>query len=189
MDDLESGPLALGVVVERGRGSLPFALLHGEPLVACAAWAMGEAGVQLLDLTTPWTAVQESGMPLVWHDSLCPATPPELIAACVRRAVEADGVVAAALVVTDTVKELVEGADGSMVGRTLDREGLRHLASPLVLPASVVAALEDWPADDFPAALAALRAGHRVELVDAPTSALRVHDRADITRLEALTAR
>ena len=60
MDDLDEGPVALGVVVERDRGSLPFALLHGEPLVACAAWAMGEARVHLLDLTTPWEAVRET---------------------------------------------------------------------------------------------------------------------------------
>ena len=116
MDDLDEGPVALGVVVERDRGSLPFALLHGEPLVACAAWAMGEAGVHLLDLTTPWEAVSETGMPLVWHDALCPATPPELIAACVRRAVADDVVVAAVLPVTDTVKELIEDTDGSRGG-------------------------------------------------------------------------
>ena len=54
-------PAARGVVVERGRGSLPFALLHGEPLVACAAWAMGEAGILLLDLVTPWDDVRTSG--------------------------------------------------------------------------------------------------------------------------------
>lgn len=180
---------ALGVVMERDRGSLPFALLHGEPLVACAAWSMGEAGVHLLDLTTPWSAVRESGLPLVCHDALCPATPPELIAACVRRSVERETVVAAVLRVTDTVKELVDGADGPEVGRTLDREGLRHLASPLTLPASVVATLDDWPAVDFRAALAALQARHPVELVDAPTAARRVHDLADVARLEALTVR
>ena len=179
---------ALGVVVERDRGSLPFALLHGEPLVACAAWAMGEAGVHLVDLTTPWAAVQEAGLPFVWHDALCPAAPPELIATCVRRAVEHDHVVAAVLAVTDTVKELVGGSAGPVVRATLDRDGLRHLVSPLVLPAGVVASLGDWPAADFSAALAALRAGHPVELVEAPASAGRVHDLADVTRLAALTA-
>jgi 2-C-methyl-D-erythritol 4-phosphate cytidylyltransferase len=178
---------ALGVVVERDRGSLPFALLHGEPLIACAAWSMGEAGVQLLDLTTSWSAVQEAELPLVWHDALCPAAPPDLIAECVRRAVERGAVVAAVLAVTDTVKELVDGAGGPAVGRTLDRAGLRRLASPLVLPAPVVATLDDWPATDLRVALAALRARHRVELVDAPTSAVRVHDLADVARLEAVT--
>jgi 2-C-methyl-D-erythritol 4-phosphate cytidylyltransferase len=187
MDDLGLGPVALGVVVERDRGSLPFALLHGEPLVACAAWALGEAGVQLLDLTTPWSAVAESGLPLVWHDALCPAVPPAFIADCVRRSTELDAVVAAVIAVTDTVKELVEGTGGPTVGPTLDREGLRHLVSPLVLPADVVARLDDWPDADFPAALARLRGDHRVELVTAPPSAARVHDAGDLARLEALT--
>jgi 2-C-methyl-D-erythritol 4-phosphate cytidylyltransferase len=185
----EIGPMALGVVVERDRGSLPFALLHGEPLVACAAWAMGVAGVHLLDLSTPWEAVQEAGLPLVWHDALCPATPPDLIATCVRRAVERDAVVAAVLAVTDTVKELAERPDGPVVGDTLDREGLRHLVSPLVLPSSVVVTLDDWPDPAFATVLASVRTGRRVELVDAPSSALRVHDLADVVRLEALTAR
>jgi 2-C-methyl-D-erythritol 4-phosphate cytidylyltransferase len=187
MDDREPGPMALGVVVERDRGSLPFALLHGEPLVACAAWAMGEAGIQLLDLTTPWSDVRESGLALVWHDALCPAVPPAFIADCVRRAVERDAVVAAVLTVTDTVKEQKMGPGGPTVGRTLDREGLRHLASPLVLPAGVVASLADWPDADFPTALSHLRADHRVELLAAPASAARVHDAADLARVEALT--
>jgi 2-C-methyl-D-erythritol 4-phosphate cytidylyltransferase len=189
MEDHEQGPVALGVVVERDRGALPFALLHGEPLVACAAWAMGEALVHLLDLTARWDAVREAGLPLVWHDALCPAAPPELIADCVRRAVERDVVVAAVLAVADTVKKLVEGASGPVVGPTLDRGDLRHLASPLVLPASVVAALDAWPHADLGEALVALRADHRVELVEAPASAMRVHDLADLARLEALTQR
>ena len=48
LDDPDDA-VALGVVVDEGRGSLPFALIHGEALVACAAWAMGEAGVLPLD--------------------------------------------------------------------------------------------------------------------------------------------
>jgi 2-C-methyl-D-erythritol 4-phosphate cytidylyltransferase len=188
MDD-EGAPLAYGVVVERGRGSLPFALLHGEPLVACAALALDEAGVRLLDLTTPYAAVRESGLPLVWHDALCPGAPPDLIAACVRRAVERDVVVAAVLPVTDTVKELVDTPGGPVVGATWGRDGLHHLASPLVLPPRVLASLDDWPADDFAGALSALRAEHDVSLVEAPSSAMRVHDAADLARLEALTRR
>src|SRR5262245_8255138 len=139
-------PQPRGVVVEGGRGSLPFALLHGEPLVACAAWAMGEAGVLLLDLGTPWEEVQETGAPLVWHDALCPMTPPDFLAACVRRAVAEDTVVVGVQRVTDTVKDLVERDGVTLVGRTHDRERLRRLASPIVLPPSVVAALDGWPA-------------------------------------------
>jgi len=195
MDD-DLGPIALGVVVERDRGSLPFALLHGEPLVACAAWAMGEAGVQLLDLTTPWEAVREAELPLVWHDALCAMTPPDFLATCVRRAVADGVVVAGVLPVTDTVKELVsstgpgrgDGQEIPQVGVTHDREGLRRLASPLVLSADVVAGLADWPSTDFATALAALRAGHEVLLLEAPASAHRVRSLEDLPGLEALTA-
>lgn len=186
-DDLD--PAAYGVVVERGRGSLPFALLHGEPLVACAAWAMGEAGVHLLDLTTPWDAVREADRPLVWHDALCPMTPPDFLTACVRRAVTDDVVVAGVLPVIDTVKELVEGPDVPRVGDTLDRDGLRRLASPLVLPAGVCAGLDDWPSIDFRVALADLRRERDVALVTAPAGARRVRTAEDLALLEALTRR
>ncbi|HET7070960.1 MAG TPA: hypothetical protein VFI40_09055 [Nocardioides sp.] len=186
LDD-ELAPIALGVVVERDRGSLPFALLHGEPLVACAALAMGEAGIHLLDLTTPWEAVREAGAPLVWHDALCPTTPSHFLAACVRRVVADGVVVAGVLPVTDTVKEIVDTPDGPVVGATYDRNGLRELASPLVLPAEVVAGLADWLPTDFREALHLLRGAHEVALVDAPTSARRVRALADLPGLEALT--
>lgn len=186
---MEDGPEALGVVVEADRGSLPFALLHGESLVACAAWAMGEAGVQLVDGTTAWDDVVYADLPLVWHDALCPMTPPDFLAACVRRAVAEDVVVAGVQPVTDTVKEVVLGPDGPVVGPTHDREGLRRLASPLVIPASVVARLDDWPATDLGVALDQLRAVARVELVDAPDAARRVSGPADLALLEALTRR
>jgi 2-C-methyl-D-erythritol 4-phosphate cytidylyltransferase len=178
---------ALGVVVESDRGSLPFALLHGEPLVGCAAWAMGEAGIHLVDASTSWEAVVESGLPLVWHDALCPLTPPDFLASCVRRAVAGPVVVAGVLPVTDTVKEVVAGATGPVVGDTVDRDGLRVLVSPLVLPADVLGLLDDWPPTDFREALTALRGVSPVELVDAPASARRVSTSADLTRLEALS--
>jgi 2-C-methyl-D-erythritol 4-phosphate cytidylyltransferase len=178
---------AVGVVVERGRGSLPFALLDGESLVACAAWAMGEAGVRLLDLTTPWAEVREGGVPLVWHDALCPLTPPDFLAECVRRAVAAGAVVAGVLPVTDTVKEVA--GDPPVVGRTIDRDGLRRLVSPLVLPVGVVAALPDWPDDDLRVALRELRRSHRVELLTAPPAARRVGSETDLPLLQALTGR
>jgi 2-C-methyl-D-erythritol 4-phosphate cytidylyltransferase len=185
----ELGPLAWGVVVERDRGSLPFALLHGEPLVACAAWAMGEAGVQLLDLTTPWEEVRRAGMPLVWHDALCPMTPPDFLAACVRRSVTDDVVVAGVLPVTDTVKEVVATPEGPVIGATHDRDALRRLASPLVLPPGLVAGLDEWPSVDLGVALADLRARHETVLVTAPGSARRVHGGGDVAALESLTAR
>jgi 2-C-methyl-D-erythritol 4-phosphate cytidylyltransferase len=187
---MEDEPLrALGVVVERERGSLPFALLHGESLVASAAWALGEAGVELVDLTTTWDAVRRSGLPLVWHDALCPLTPPDFLAACVRRAVAAGVVVAGVLPVTDTVKEVVAGDGFPSVGRTLDRDALRRVVSPVVLPAAVVAELDDWPASDLRVALTALWRSHEVELVPAPPAARRVRAEEDLPLLEALAMR
>jgi 2-C-methyl-D-erythritol 4-phosphate cytidylyltransferase len=182
-------PTPLGVVVERGRGSLPFTLIHGEPLVACAAWALGEAGIRLLDLTTPWEEVCEAGAPLVWHDALCPMTPPDFLTACVRRAIDEDAVVAGVLPVTDTVKDLVEREGVTLVAQTHDRDRLRRLSSPLVLPSSVVARLGDWPDEDLVRAVGALRALGPILFVEAPTSAARVSSAPDVVRLEALTSR
>ena len=68
------GP-ALGLVVDEDRGSLPYRLLRGESLVACAAWALGAAGVTLVDFVITWEQLTTLGAPLVLHDALCPATP------------------------------------------------------------------------------------------------------------------
>ena len=65
----------LGVVPTEGRGSLPFALVHGESLVAAASWALTTAGVELFDYSVSFEAVQDAGQALVVHDPLCPLTP------------------------------------------------------------------------------------------------------------------
>ena len=116
--------------METHRGSLPFALVHGEPLVAAAAWAMGEAGVFLVDLGTGWEAVVDAGTPFVLHDALCPLTPPTFLAACVERAAGSATVTVGVRPVTDTVKELHDG----QVGATHDRADLLQVVSPVVLP-------------------------------------------------------
>jgi 2-C-methyl-D-erythritol 4-phosphate cytidylyltransferase len=186
-DDDDDRPPALGVVLEDGRGSLPFALLHGEALVACAAWAMGEAGVRLLDLSTPWEDVVDSGVSLVWHDSLCPMTPPEFLRACTQRARADQVVVVGVLPVTDTVKEIVDGPEGPLVGGTLERDELVTVVSPLVIPPFVLAALAGWPSTDLPTAVAELRQVAPVALVEAPVAARRVTSEEDVRALEALT--
>jgi len=183
-DDWRASALpALGVVLDEGRGALPFALLHGEALVACASWALGEAQVTSVDLGTPWWAVQETGDPLVLHDVLCPMTPAEFIAGCVTRAVEEDVVVVGVRPVTDTVKHVESG----FVGETVDRSGLLAVVSPLVLPASVVAALPDWPGDDLATLVDLLAREHTVVPVEAPATARRVTSEEDVRVLEALT--
>jgi 2-C-methyl-D-erythritol 4-phosphate cytidylyltransferase len=188
MDDDRAA--ALGTVADDGRGALPFALLHGEALVACAAWALGEAGVVIVDLGTAWDAVVEAEAPFVVHDALCPMVPPEFIAACVERAVAEDAVVVAVRPVTDTVKRVgVDDAGRAVVGDTVDRDGLLALASPVVLPPSVVASLSVAPTTDLLRLVRELRQAGPVVLVEAPPEARRVSSPDEVAVLEALTAR
>ena len=177
-------PPALGLVLDEDRGSLPYALIHGEALVACAAWALGEAGVTLVDTGTTWDAVRRAEEPVVLHDALCPMTPADFIASCVHRALADAGVVVASRPFTDTIKRIADG----MVGDTVDREGLTSIVSPVVLPPSVVSALVDDPGTDLVALVASLAGSHRVVLVEAPASARRVTSPEEIALLEALTA-
>ena len=175
-----------GVVVEEGRGALPFHLIHGESLVAAAAWAAGEAGVELADLTVSWPGLAERGEALVLHDPLCPMTPPAFLARCADRAAVEDVVVVGVRPVTDTVKEVA----GEVLGATVDRDALVTVCSPVVLPASVVADLDGLPATDFAVLVTALRERYgedRVVLAEAPPEARRVASDADIAVLEALT--
>jgi 2-C-methyl-D-erythritol 4-phosphate cytidylyltransferase len=181
----EDEPAALGVVVDEDRGQLPYALIHGEALVAAAAWALGEAGVTPIDTGTPWTALVEADEPFVLHDPLCPMTPPDFIAACVERAVTRGCVVVGVRPVTDTVKVVADG----LVGETVDRDELVTVASPVVLPATVVAALSGLPETDFAALVTELRRRYPVELVEAPPAARRVGSVDGLRVLEALTGR
>lgn len=183
-DAPDDGPAALGMVLDEGRGSLPYALIHGEALVACAAWALGEAGVTAIDAGIPWESVRGAGEPLVLHDSLCPMTPVDFIAACLRRALAEDAVVVAIHPVTDTIKLVADG----LVGDTVDREGLVTVASPVVLTASVVTAMADKPSTDLVELVAELAQSHRVVLVEAPAAARRVSSVDDLLVLEGLTA-
>lgn len=189
-----SAPVA-GIVVEEGRGALPFHLIHGESLVAAAAWAAGEAGIDLLDQTVPWDLVVELEQPLLLHDPLCPMTPPDFLRRCAERAGVEDRILVGVRPVTDTVKEERVAPDGGRsLGATVDRDGLVEVCSPVVLPASVVADLLGdggrLPATAFVALVAALRERYgadRVELVEAPPAARRVGSEADLQVLEALT--
>lgn len=157
----ESG--TVGVVPTDGRGSMPFALLHGESLVAIASWTVGHAGVELLDFGTSWSEVVERGAPLVIHDPLCPAVAVELVVAAVETCLATGAVVAAAL--------------GTDAGATV--------VSPVVLPAAVVAELDQWPdLDDVPAWTESLRRRWPVTFLEAPGSARRVAGEDDLASLE-----
>ncbi|GAB3249108.1 2-C-methyl-D-erythritol 4-phosphate cytidylyltransferase [Nocardioides dilutus] len=156
--------------------------MHGEPLVACAAWALGEAGVTLVDAGTPWSSLVASGEPVVLHDPLCPLTPPEFIATCVAAC--SDAVVVAVRPVTDTVKVVADGYAGS----TIDRDGLVQVVSPVVLPPDLVAALPGLPSTHLPELVARLAELHPVVTIEAPPAARRVTGPDDLPLLEALTA-
>jgi 2-C-methyl-D-erythritol 4-phosphate cytidylyltransferase len=70
----------------------------------------------------------------------------------------------------------------------VDRASLVAVASPLVLPASVVASLDDWPdLDDVPALVDQLRGRFPVTFLEAPAEARRVADESDLRLLEAAT--
>ncbi len=152
--------------------------------MACAAWAVGESGVDLVDASVAWEAFVEAGRDVVLHDSLCPMTPPAFIAACLDRARTSGHPVVAVRPVTDTVKVVAH----DRVGDTLDRESLVAVTSPLVIPASVVAGLGQRPSSDLARAVADLvAAGHGVETLAAPTEGRRVSSVEDVRLLEALT--
>ncbi len=185
LDDFWHEPLSrFGVVLEQGRGALPFALVHGEPLVACAAWALGEAGIVPADASVPWSGLRTAGATIVLHDSLCPLTPPGFLARCARVAERTGQVVVGVRPVTDTVKAV--GA-GGVLGETLPREELWSLASPIVLPVEVARELRDLPLAGTPTELLAVLPGP-VRWEEAPAAARRVTDAEDLRVLEALTA-
>jgi 2-C-methyl-D-erythritol 4-phosphate cytidylyltransferase len=183
-DPYDVAPRALGTVVEAERGSLPFALIHGEGLVACAAWALGDAGITPVDVGTTWSELVESGEPLVLHDSLCPMTPASFLSECVGLSAERAAVVVGVRPVTDTVKQVEDG----YVGATVDRESLVVVTSPIVLPAEVVAALDRLPSYDFAALAGALAARFPVVTIEAPPEGRRVASEDDGRLLEAQTA-
>ena len=171
MNQIDVDVIALGRVVDEGRGSLPFALVHGEALVACASWALSEAGVLPVDARTTMEGLVDAESALVLHDALCPMTPPGFIAACVRRAVEEDVVVVG-------------------TARAVDGTGAFVVASPIVLPTDVVDEVSDLlhdPGVDFAALTTALRERTPVVTVEGPAAAARVADLDDVRALEAST--
>ncbi len=183
-DPWGESPRGLGFVLDEDRGPLPYALVHGEALVACAAWALGEAGVRLFDASVPWTDLVAVGEPLVLHDSLCPMTPPEFIASCLRLSLAQDAVVVGVRPVTDTIKTISQ----HRIGANVDRDGLRALVSPVVLPARVVASMSSRPTSNLVDLVAELAMRENVVPAQAPAEARRVDSAADLRLLEALTA-
>jgi len=179
VEDLEP----LGCVPVDGRGSLPFALVHGESLVAAASWALGEAGIVLFDATVGFEEVRASGRDLVLHDPLCPLTPVGFLEGAADRCAETGAVVVGFRPVTDTIKRSRDGG----LRETVDRTGLREVASPVVVPAAVLGGLGTLDTDDFPTLVSTLAEHAPLEWLEAPPLARRVRDEGEIADLEALS--
>lgn len=180
MIDDDDGPL--GWVPIEGRGSLPFALVHGESLVAAASWAVGESGAQLFDASVSFEQVRRSGRALLVHDPLCPLTPADFLAGAAELSSETGRVVVAFREVTDTIKH----REGDRLGETVDRTTLRAVASPVVIPATALAELESLP-PDFAELVGVLAGRVEIEWLPAPALARRIHDLDDLAVLEALS--
>lgn len=174
---------ALGWVPLDGRGSLPFALVHGESLVAAASWAVGEADIQLVDASVTFAQVRESGRPLLLHDPLCPLAPVDHLVAALELCVSTGQVVAGFRPVTDTVKH----ADGDLLGGTVDRAGLRTVTTPVVLPAAVLADLDGVDTSDLAVLVASLAQRGPVAWIESPALAGRIVDEPSLRVLEALS--
>ena len=173
----------LGIVPTDGRGSLPFALVHGESLVAAASWSVTTAGAELFDYSVSFESVRESGRALLVHDPLCPLTPADFLEDAIAECEETGAVVVGVRPVTDTVKE----HDGDTLGATLDRADLVCVTSPVVLPATVVAALDALDLDDLPAFVAELSQRFPVRHLEAPSLGRRILDEDDLEVLVALS--
>ncbi|MGN6250395.1 MAG: 2-C-methyl-D-erythritol 4-phosphate cytidylyltransferase [Marmoricola sp.] len=175
---------AWGVVPVEGRGSLPFALVHGESLVSVAAYALEAAGVELLDPHADWDIVRDEDRPLVLHDPACPLTPAAFLLEALARAEETGAIIAGCRPVTDTVKVV----HGETLGETVDRDGLVEVTSPIVLPATVVAVLDGVPEGTFADVVDACRERWPLQLLPAPPLGRRVGDEDGLRVLEALSA-
>jgi 2-C-methyl-D-erythritol 4-phosphate cytidylyltransferase len=142
------------------------------------------ADVQLVDPATPWESVVDIAEPFVVHDALCPMTPPAFIAACIERAEDEGRIVVSVRPVTDTVKTVEDG----LVGRTLDRDALLAIASPVVIPSSLLDVVDELPSGDLVTFVAGLAASQDVMTVEAPAQGRCVTTADEVRLLEALTA-
>jgi 2-C-methyl-D-erythritol 4-phosphate cytidylyltransferase len=184
------------VVPAEGRGTLPFALLHGRALLLHAVQTLRRlgpltvtAGTDHLDevrgmlgrerdvtvaLADDFWAV---GRPRVLvHDCLCPLAPE----AWLRTVAGSAGPAVAVRPVTDTLKVV----DGDTVGGTIDRGRFSIVTSPLLL-----VDVDGRPPTEDPSALVTwMRGRGDVEILRAPQLARRVADSASVSVMESVDA-
>ncbi len=193
----------VGVVPLEGRGDLPFALLHGLPLLAHVLRrlldvpALSDVVVTgspdqhvradrvmsdhrlvapFVEADAFWASV---GGAVLLHDPLCPLVGADFVAQMCRR-VDDEGSAAAFRPVTDTVKTVAE----EQICGTLDRDGLAVVTSPVLVPASLVGG--QVPTHEFGVLAQWLRERGPLSLVRAPSRGRRVGDELALQVLECL---
>lgn len=146
---------------------------------------LDDAGMGAVEVTArpvpAATLAEVAGLPagasVLVHDPLCPLTPRAFLARALAEARDGGDTVRPVVAVrpmTDTVKIVRDG----QVTETVDRTGLRVLASPVVLPPGVAGHLPET--GDVPSLVADLRRETDVRLLPAPTLARRVADRTGL---------
>lgn len=145
-------------------------LAGGRTLREIAADAV--AGLRLVEAGGP---IPDDAV-LVVVDPACPEVPAPFVGELVDACARTGRVQVAVLAVTDTIK-MTEGAS---VGETLDRDSLAMVASPVVLPPGVRS-----HGRDVVAIVDEVRAGHAIDLVEAPPGVVRLIDADDVVLLAA----
>jgi hypothetical protein len=121
---------------------------------------------------------------VVVHDPLCPLVPAEFVRGMVAHA--GSRVVVAVRPVVDTIK----ATDNGLVSGTVDRDRLRVVSSPVVVPADVLQQLPELGAAlaDLSVLVSALRATSDVELVMAPSAGRRIEDASGLRWMASVDA-
>lgn len=190
----------LGLVVEAPVDGAPLRL-QGRPLVAHAADALAAVrgvdvrvvgpaprGTRALAPTSAWRPLAGGG--LLLHDARCPLLPGAALRESVQLLAAAgpSAVLVGVRPVTDTIKEVV---DGAVVG-TVDRDALSALASPVVVGADLLDPLARalplaGQLTDLTAVLGVLgAAGARLVAHEVPSAGRRLSDADDVVLMECL---
>ncbi|KQS68570.1 2-C-methyl-D-erythritol 4-phosphate cytidylyltransferase [Modestobacter sp. Leaf380] len=195
----DRSPGLLGLVVQAGPDDDGLRL-QGRPLLAHAVDALatvrgldvrvlgrGAGGARGLDPDGPWRQLATGG--LLLHDAHCPLLPGSAVREAVQllSAAGPGAVLVGVRPVTDTIKEVV---DGAVVG-TVDRDALSALASPLVIGADLLDGLarrlpRAGQLTDLTAVLAALDGSARLVPHEVPSAGRRLSDADDVVLMECL---
>jgi hypothetical protein len=200
-------PHILGVIPLVGRGSLVHRSLSGAPLVDRAVMLASSVCSEIVIITgpddeaslTPHAGADVLCLPdddaalqhrlaaadqVVVHDPLCPLVPERFLRSMV--AGSGSRTVAAVRPVVDTIKATEDG----VIAGTVDRDRLRVVSSPVVMPAAVMRGLAqlDTLLADLSVLVTVLRSCADVEFVIAPSSARRIEDSSGLRLMASVDA-